>query len=254
MSLIGEGQKSFIREQKGVGLRVKVTEANELSRPTEVQLAEASERLSPELPPGAPRKRGWPKGKKRLGVTRKTKIAVMGIRSEILNAQNPRWAEIVRQAAAYRKARIRELSVVHGYVSAGVAALLAAASLALASSRFLYEIAGNVDVMDMGDRLKKASMLADSARQNELAAWELCSREAVQKRKATASEAGVPWIKSIDQPSNAGRPTKREVAQREGAEIGLNYQDVRVAAKELSDTVENNNNSVESLVPWNRPG
>lgn len=240
---------SFLRSNQGPGtLTVHNPEPDELSRPTEAQKLAASELLPPE---GTKRPRGWPKGKKRPGTGRKTAVAVMGIASSILDSQDPRWAKMVRQAATYRKTRVREMATVHGYVSAGVSALLAAASLALASSRFLYETAGNVEPMEMGDRLKKASQLADSGRQNELAAWELCSREGIQRRKVTAADQGVPWIKSIEQPSNAGRPSKREIAEKEGTLLGGTRAEVRQETKEAKDTAELIV-STQSLVPWEK--
>lgn len=242
----------FIRNQQGPGTPgIKTPEPDELYKPTEAQKLAASELLPPE---GTKRPRGWPKGKKRPGaggVGRKTSLSVMGINSDVLDRQDPRWAKMVRQAASYRRARIREMATVHGYVSAGVSALLGAASLALASSRFLYETAGNVEPMEMGDRLKKASQLADSGRQNELAAWELCSREGIQRRKVTAADQGVPWIKSIEQPSNAGRPSKREIAEKEGTLLGGTRAQVRQETKEARDTAELIV-STQSMVPWEK--
>jgi hypothetical protein len=75
---------------------------------------------------------------------------------------------------------------VHGYVSAGVSSLIASASLALCASRYLYEVAA-----ETGDAetLKRASALANDARQGELAAWELASREG-QARDANSPASG----------------------------------------------------------------
>lgn len=151
---------------------------------------------------------------------RQTKLAVMGIPTDSLNGGDVRYARCVRLAAAYRKVRARELQVAHGYVSAGSSALLATASLALAASRFLYEKATEAGPDEVAGLLKHATQLADSARANELAAWELCAREAVQRKKAEASSAGVPWIVTQqDRQGQRGRGRPRK-------EIGIQKEEV----------------------------
>lgn len=72
--------------------------------------------------------------------------------------------------------------------------------MALAASRYLYEQAAKASESQI-EYLKTASRLADSARQNELAAWELCAREAVATKKAKQLDAGMPWIVTIDDDS-----------------------------------------------------
>lgn len=166
---------------------------------------EAAARLA-EGPSG--RSRGtWPKGRKR-----RTKLAVLGIPAGALDAGSPAYARCVRLASAYRKTRTRELAICHGYVSSGASALLASAAMALAASRYLYEQAATAGD-DMFEQLKTASRLADSARQNELAAWELCAREAVAKKKSAFNSTGMPWL-SNDDDSGYGKgkpgPKRRE--------------------------------------------
>lgn len=154
---------------------------------------------------GPPRRRGWPKGRKRA---RKTKLAVLGIPSGVLDTGNPAYARCVRLASAYRKVRVRELTVSHGYVSSGTAALLASAAHSLAASRFLYERATEASGEDMLNLLKVASKLSDSARQNELAAWELAAREGVARRKLESVSSGLPWIVPVSEHKRSGPKRK----------------------------------------------
>ena len=153
---------------------------------------------------------------------RKTKLAVLGIPASILDAGSPEYARCVRLAQAYKKARQKELFIAHGYVSSGVSALLAAASLALSASRFLYEVAANPESPMAGGEslpklLKLASALSDSARQNELSAWELCARERVMNEKNAMNNKAMPWVTSADpaEPKKRGRPRKVEAVASE---------------------------------------
>lgn len=151
----------------------------------EAKRAEAKERAKK-----SGKARAWPRGKS-LTKGNKVKLAVLGIDSDILNEGNPEYAKALRTANSYRKHRQRELAITHGYLSAGASALLATASLALASSRYVY-----AQVVRTGDisLLKTASALADSARQNELAAYELCAREAVVRKKTLQLANAMPWL------------------------------------------------------------
>lgn len=159
---------------------------------------------------------------------RQTKLAVLGIPAAVLSSGSPAYMRCVKLAKAYKKARQKELYIAHGYVSSGVGALLAAASLALSASRFLYEIAANSEVMPtergqlgMPQLLKLASSLSDSARQNELSAWELCAREAVIHRRNESSKQALPWELAAGPAGNPngevkrgrGRPRKYALAQ-----------------------------------------
>lgn len=84
---------------------------------------------------------------------------------------DPRFEPYARSAKAWRNAQLAELSrtVGGGYVGPGPSSIVASASLQLAASRFAFEVLGD---MVLGSRL------ANDSRQNALAAWELCSREA----------------------------------------------------------------------------
>lgn len=148
--------------------------------------------------------------------SRKTKLAVMGIPKEALEAGDPAYGRCIKLASAYRMSRARELALSHGYVSSGVSALLATAALALASSRFLFERAASEPRETVTKILKAATDLADSARQNELAAWELCARERVAKNKMAMNEAGVPWIVGKDEPEKALVALRADDSQKRG--------------------------------------
>lgn len=89
---------------------------------------------------------------------------------------DPRFDPYARSARAFRRAHVASLarSVGGGHCGPGPASIVASAALQLAGSRFAFEVLGD---MALGSRL------ADSSRQNLLAAFELCAREA-QSRKA----------------------------------------------------------------------
>ncbi len=137
---------------------------------------------------------------------RRTKIATMGLSRDILNRADPAYKRMMLLANSYRKVRASELANMHGCVSSGASALLASASLALAASRFLYEKVAETGEIAL---LKQAASLGDSARQSELAAWEMSAREGAAKRKLDASKAGLPWLLT-DQQAKPGRKTNED--------------------------------------------
>lgn len=149
---------------------------------------------------------------------RKTKLAVMGLSADLLDAGDPRYAACIRLANAFRKARTKEMYELHGHVSSGVSALLASSAMALAAARFLYEAAAGSEGFDRPDLLSKAAKLSDSSRQNELSAWELCSREAVVRHRRDMNAVSLPWLTGGDgakrtgpvgnEYKKAGRPRK----------------------------------------------
>lgn len=151
---------------------------------------------------------------------RKTKLAVLGIPAPILDNGSPEYARCVRLAQAYKKARTKEIFDAYGYVSSGTSALLAAASLALSASRFLYETAASTPLRPSGDDrglsmpqiLKLASSLSDSARQNELSAWELAARESVIKKRNSDASRALPWmVESVSGETKRGKGRPRSV-------------------------------------------
>jgi hypothetical protein len=148
---------------------------------------------------------------------RKTKLAAFGLSPSVIKSGHPLYAECLYQANKYRKVRMKELAQLHGHVSAGVGALLASASLALAASRFLYQ-----DAAQDGDAstLKQAASLADSGRQSELAAYELASREGVLRRRQDAADAGMPWLLSADGEAK-NRPGRKTNAERQARDADV---------------------------------
>lgn len=209
----GEFSGGFVRKGgKGRPPRVK--------GPPTVRLANADPTVAQEALSMVPQAKTYPARNHPLQ-PRKTKLAVLGIPSSVLDSGSVEYSRCVRLASAYKKARQKEIYALHGYVSSGASALLAAASLALSASRFLYEIAASTPIRPTGDDhglsmpqiLKLASSLSDSARQNELSAWELAAREAVVKRRNDQNNVAVPWLSVQQDPSSPakrgpGRPRK----------------------------------------------
>lgn len=147
---------------------------------------------------------------------RKVALSCLGIPSSMLEAGDPAYARTMRLASSYKKARQKEIYIAHGYVSSGVASLLVSASLAISASRFLYEAAAASPIytevrhqLGMPQLMKLASSLADSARQNELAAWELAARESLVRKRNENSNVLAPWVVSVDgETRKPGRPKK----------------------------------------------
>lgn len=203
---------TFIRDRgEGRGPRVAGPKPSDLSLPSP---AEVQERLA--------------KPKKVDGIIlqtplreRRTKLAVMGIPSESLQKGTPQYSAMVRNASKYRKARTKELYENFGYVSSGVSSLLAAESLALGSSRFLYEIAASCEPAEAATTLRAAAALADSARQHALCAWELCAKEGKVRKSNADSKAVMPWIvsESGEEKRKPGRPRKTVVALEAAKEM-----------------------------------
>jgi hypothetical protein len=248
------GDSSFILDQHACGKPdVKLRKPEKLLNADGDAGTRLAERAAAKVASGGkwPGK-GQPKG-------RRSKLAVVGLSSEILDAGDPRYATAVRHAAAYRKQRARELCVSHGYVSSGASALLATAALAMAGSRFLYEKFAECADVSM---LKLAARLADSARQNELAAWELASREGVAKKRSAMADQGIPWLAKVDEEKRRpGRPRKKDQVESDAADLRLAGHDISQAwavdpEQETDDGVEGNRGgevSVLSGVPGHGP-
>src|SRR5687768_6742078 len=84
-----------------------------------------------------------------------------------------------RWGARYGAHRRRELASAHGgSISAGVGAIVESAAMAMAASRFVQSLAAESGDAEL---FKQAAALASTARQHELAAWELAAREAKAK-------------------------------------------------------------------------
>ena len=105
--------------------------------------------------------------------SRRFKVSKRGFTG--LDKADPRYRTFARWGRSYAAHRRREIAQAHGgSISAGVGAMVESAALAMAASRFVSCLAA-----ETGDPLlfKQASALANDARQNELAAWELAARE-----------------------------------------------------------------------------
>ena len=147
------------------------------------------------------------------------KMGLYGMDPTIIGEGDRRYKAALLSANRYRRARQKELFRLHGHVSVGAAGMLAAASMAMAASRFMYERFALPEELGGGDidLLKKAAQMADSARCNELAAWELAAREGQLRRHQEASHAVAPWLHRTSDPSmkKRGRPTKAMVLARQ---------------------------------------
>lgn len=106
-----------------------------------------------------------------------------GARGQVgLDKADPAVRPFIAWGRRYASHRRRELAEAHGGgISAGVGALVESAGLALGASRYLHAKASETGDADL---MKRASALANDARQNELAAWELAAREAQARPKA----------------------------------------------------------------------
>ncbi len=106
-------------------------------------------------------------------------------------ACDPRFEVHNRRRLEWLRARRLELAAATGGVSHGVGAILAAAAWQHAAGELAAELAaeqGNVELF------KTAATLTATARQHDLAAWELAVREG-QARKS-AREDAAPWLEA----------------------------------------------------------
>jgi hypothetical protein len=187
---------SFLRKatsERAAGpVRIEVPRADDLSKA-----------------PGIPFEKGNRKGGK------KPKLAKLGLGK--IDSKDPSYQNCLRQAESYRRARVREYLDAFGHVTIGVKGLLATAALQLAASRYMIDKAMEMGDMDM---LKKGSAIGNDARQNELAAWELCSRERVVHEKKEAND--MPWVRVADgkkhQDTLDGCDTDENLQSHTGAE------------------------------------
>ncbi len=238
----------FVRNRgEGRGVRVARAKVSEIPIPDATSAQERSLAIVGHGP--------YAEAVKPLKV-RQTKLAVMGIPASVLGAGDPRYARCVKLAQSWKKARQKEMYVAYGYVSSGVGALLAAAGLALSASRFLYEVAAQTEVqpterghLGMPQLLKIASSLGDSARQNELAAWELCARESVVRKRNEQNSKEMPWVvtQSGAEVGRAGRPRKSERSELERSEgVSERSEGLTDAGTDYSRETE----SSDTEAPW----
>lgn len=102
------------------------------------------------------------------------------------------YAPYARLAREWRDQHMTQLAatVGGGEVGAGPASVVSSAALQMAASRYLSDLGA-----EKGDAklLLDASRLANDARQNILAAHELCAKEATARRAANPTP-GAPWL------------------------------------------------------------
>ena len=130
---------------------------------------------------------------------------LMTLNRDAIELAHPDLKAALKAARAYRTVRLAELANAHGHVSAGVAAMLTTASIQMAHSRYMYEAFARAEAdttTAVLAILAKATSLANDARNNELAAWELCAREA-QAHKASAQNGLAPWERKVGRPPTA---------------------------------------------------
>lgn len=135
-----------------------------------------------ELPPASPAHAEPPQRSadgrflpgNRVGQAQRCRPSVRGAAG--LDRAAPEYRTFQRWGQRYAAHRRRELAQLHGgHVSAGVGAIVESAALAMAAARYLQERASRECSADL---FRQASQLAATARQHELAAWELAAREA----------------------------------------------------------------------------
>lgn len=197
----------FRNKGEGRGVRQDNPRASRLAK---VDASEARTRLVDE------------EGALRAMTRKKPILASMGIPSSALEEGSPEYARCVRLASQYRKKLVKDYFIAHGYVSSGVNSMLVAHALATAASRYLYEKAASDE--NPAAILKMASSLSDSARQNLLSAWELCSREAVIRKRNVASSEANPWEVQLvtgEVKRPVGRPRKNAIAMMRAGEGSL---------------------------------
>ncbi len=98
-------------------------------------------------------------------------------------ACNPRFASHNVRRLEWQRKRLAELHTAHGGVSHGVGAMLNAAAWLYSAGEFAAELAAESGDIEL---FKSAASLTSTARQHELAAWELSAREAQARPKTSA--------------------------------------------------------------------
>lgn len=103
-------------------------------------------------------------------------------------ACDPKFEPHNRRRLEWQRARMGDLARAHGDVSRGVGAMVSSAAWLYAAGEFASERAAETGDVEL---FKTAASLTGTARQHELAAWELCAREAQARPK---SPSDTPWL------------------------------------------------------------
>ncbi|HVY32570.1 MAG TPA: hypothetical protein VHB79_38800 [Polyangiaceae bacterium] len=133
------------------------------------------------------------------GIAKRVKPGVRGALG--LDQSDPRYRVFARWGARYGAHRRRELARAHGgEISAGVGAIVESAAQAMAASRFVQSLAAAAGDAEL---FKQAAALASTARQHELAAWELAARESRARPKRANHD---PWH-VVDDDTDSATPS-----------------------------------------------
>ncbi len=145
------------------------------------------------------------KGNK-AAMAKKPRLVMLGIPLDRIDIQDQELMSYLRKAEYYLKRRSRELCAMFGYTSAGVNGVLSSAALQLAHSKYLSVKATEAglnntgeNILRNGDYLKYMTLsttLQNAARSNELAAYELCAKEAGVAK--TQHSKAAEWLRQGD--------------------------------------------------------
>lgn len=125
----------------------------------------------------------------RTATNKRLKVGPRGLTG--FTKTSPEFRPFASWGARYGAHRRRELAKLHGgEVSSGVGAIIESAALAMAASRYLSAKAAETGDAEL---FKQASTLASTARQHELAAWELAAREAAARPRTPQD---TPWLQA----------------------------------------------------------
>lgn len=174
------------------GLRTETRPLDEIPPPNAEDTAAAAAMVAQR---GRPFQRGNQAAK-----GRRPALAGLGIP---LDAQDPRYRSALRKANVYRRRRCAEVARLYGWLSAGAAGMLGSAALAMAASRYLYQVAaedGNVSLLPV------AAALADKARQAENTAIDLAEKEKASRPTVDPMAALKARMAAIDLPKPEGTP------------------------------------------------
>jgi hypothetical protein len=126
-------------------------------------------------------------------------------------ACDPRFEPHNRNRLAWQRSRIAELSAAHGGVSRGVGAIVSSAAWLYAAGEFAAELAAESGDVDM---FKSAASLTSTARQHELASWELAAREGQARKQAQQNNPQSPLIGALGDGPGVGGPEPARSSER----------------------------------------
>lgn len=98
---------------------------------------------------------------------------------------DPKFEPHNRRRLEWQRARLVELATAHGACSRGVGAMVSSAAWLYAAGEFASERAAETGDVEL---FKSAASLTGTARQHELAAWELAAREAQARPRESARD------------------------------------------------------------------